>query len=152
MKKIFLVAIIAGLSFSCGKKTAEEQKEVQQEEPIQQEVKEDSAAVVVVGNDADENDCKPSTGYTWSALKKECVKLSEVGTELKHADDGKEYTTVAYVIFDGDKAELFLDTQKKAILLERKSEGESWVNGDYILIPWKGYVLKKGDDIIYTGQ
>ncbi|PAM95379.1 hypothetical protein B4N84_08890 [Flavobacterium sp. IR1] len=151
MKKVFLVAIIVGLCFSCGKKTAEQQNEVKQEEPIKQEVKEDSADVVV-GNDADEHGCKASTGYTWSVLKNECVKLSEVGTVLRHYDEGKEYNTVAYVIFDGDKAELFLDTQKDAIMLVRKSEGESWINGDYILIPWKGYVLKKGDDIIYGGE
>jgi len=151
MKKVFLVAIIVGLCFSCGKKTAEQQNEVKQEEPIKQEAREDSADVVV-GNDADEHGCKASTGYTWSVLKNECVKLSEVGTVLRHYDEGKEYNTVAYVIFDGDKAELFLDTQKDAIMLVRKSEGESWINGDYILIPWKGYVLKKGDDIIYGGE
>lgn len=143
MKKIFLFSIIAGLSFSCAKKVSEESKAPKEQE---------SKPAVVVGGDADAHGCKASAGYTWSELKKECVRLFEVGTKLAHADDGKTYSTVAYVIFDGNKAELFLDTQKEPILLERKSEGDSWIKDDYQLIPWKGYVLKKADKIIYTGE
>jgi hypothetical protein len=142
MKKIFLFSIIIGLSFSCAKKVSEENKTPKSPEAKQ----------VVVGGDSDAHGCKASAGYTWSSLKKECVRLFEVGTKLAHAEDGKTYSTVAYVIFDGNKAELFLDTQKEPILLERKSEGDSWIKGDLQLIPWKGYVLKKGGKIIYTGQ
>ncbi|WP_428228815.1 hypothetical protein [Flavobacterium sp.] len=142
MKKMFLFSIIIGLSFSCAKKVSEENKT-----PKQQEAK-----PVVVGGDSDVHGCKASAGYTWSSLKKECVRLFEVGTKLTHTEDGKTYSTVAYVIFDGNKAELFLDTQKEPILLERKTEGDSWSKDDYQLIPWKGYVLKKDGKIIYTGE
>jgi hypothetical protein len=142
MKKIFLFSMIIGLSFSCAKKVSEENKT-----PKKQESKS-----VVVGGDSDAHGCKGSAGYTWSTLKKECVRLFEGGTKLAHAEDGKTYSTVAYVIFDGNQAELFLDTQKDPILLERKSEGDSWTKGDYQLIPWKGYVLKKAGKIIYTGE
>jgi hypothetical protein len=142
MKKIFLFSIIIGLSFSCARKVSEENKTP----------KEQGSKPAVVGGDSDVHGCKASAGYTWSALKKECVRLFEVGTKLAHAEDGKTYSTVAYVIFDGNKAELFLDTQKESILLERKTEGDSWIKGDLQLIPWKGYVLKKGGKIIYTGQ
>ncbi|BFM44409.1 hypothetical protein CFS9_30500 [Flavobacterium sp. CFS9] len=143
MKKVFLLAIVAGLSFSCGKKVAEENKTSEKKEEVKP---------AVVGGDSDAHGCKPSAGYTWSALKKECVRLFEVGTKLAHSEDGKTYSTVAYVIFDGNKAELFLDTQKEPILLERKSEGEPWIKDDLQLIPWKGYVLKKNGKIIYTGE
>ncbi|QGK74896.1 hypothetical protein [Flavobacterium sp. SLB02] len=142
MKKIFLFSMIIGLSFSCTKKVSEENKT-----PKQQESK-----PVVVGGDSDAHGCKASAGYTWSTLKKECVRLFEAGTKLAHAEDGKTYSTVAYVIFDANQAELFLDTQKEPILLDRKSEGDSWTKGDYQLIPWKGYVLKKAGKIIYTGE
>ncbi|MBS7231114.1 hypothetical protein KHA90_08760 [Flavobacterium psychroterrae] len=142
MKKIFLFSIIIGLLFSCAKKVSEENKTPKSPE----------AKRVVVGGDSDAHGCKASAGYTWSGLKKECVRLFEVGTKLAHAEDGKTYSTVAYVIFDGNKAELFLDTQKEPILLEKKSEGDSWIKGDLQLIPWKGYVLKKGGKIIYIGQ
>lgn len=143
MKKIFLLSLIIGASFSCAKKVSEENKTPKQQE---------SKPAVMVGGDSDAHGCKASAGYTWSSLKKECVRLFEAGTKLSHAEDGKTYSTVAYVIFDGNKAELFLDTQKEPILLERKSEGDSWTKGDYQLIPWKGYVLKKNGKIIYTGQ
>ena len=142
MKKIVLFSIIVGLFFSCAKKVS------QANENKKQEVK----PSVVVGGDFDVQGCQGAAGYTWSILKKECVRLFEVGIKLNHAEDGKTYSTVAYVIFDGNKAELFLDTQKKAIVLERKSEGDSWTKDDLILIPWKGYVLKKGEKIIYIGQ
>jgi len=44
---------------------------------------------------------------------------------LAHAEDGKTYSTVAYVIFDGNKARLFLDTQKESIILEENLKGDS---------------------------
>jgi len=141
MKKMFLFSIIVGLSFSCGKKVS--QDNVTSKEPKKE---------VAAGADSDAHGCKASAGYTWSILKKECIRIFENSTKLSHAEDGKTYTTVAYVIFNGDKAELFLDTQKESIILERKSEGASWVKGDLQLIPWKGYVLKKAGKIIYTGQ
>lgn len=140
MKKIFLFSVIIGLSFSCAKKVAQENNTPKEE------------TKKVVGGDVDTHGCKPSASYTWSSLKKECVRLFEVGTKLAHAEDGKTYSTVSYVIFEGNQAELFLDTQKEPILLERKSEGDSWTKDDYQLIPWKGYVLKKNGKIIYTGQ
>ena len=150
MKKIFLFSIIIGLSFSCAKKVSEEKKPTQETTKAVKEETDSSASVV--GGDSDEHGCKASAGYTWSLLKKECIRIFENSTKLSHAEDGKTYTTVAYVIFDGDKAELFLDTQKESIILERKSEGDSWVKDDLQLIPWKGYVLKKGEKILYTGE
>lgn len=142
MKKMFLFLIIAS-SFSCAKKVSQENVKTTPKEPQKE---------TIVGGDADTHGCKASAGYTWSTLKKECIRIFE-GTKLSHAEEtGKTYTTAAYVIFDGNKAELFLDTQKESIILERKSEGDSWVKGDLQLIPWKGYVLKKAGKIIYTGE
>lgn len=138
MKKIMLFTMIAGLSISCAKKVSQENTIPKQKENL-------------VGADSDSHGCKASAGYTWSTLKKECIRVFE-GTKLSHYDDGKTYTTASYVIFDGNKAELFLDTQKESIILERKSEGDSWINGDWQLIPWKGYVLKKEGKIVYTGN
>jgi hypothetical protein len=142
MKKMFLFLVMAS-AISCGKKVSQENVS---------KTPEKSQKETVVGGDSDSHGCKASAGYTWSTLKKECIRIFENSTRLNHAEDGKTYTTASYVIFDGNKAELFLDTQKESIILERKSEGDSWVNGDWQLIPWKGYVLKKGEKILYTGQ
>ncbi|MTH14317.1 hypothetical protein GKZ88_01920 [Flavobacterium sp. LC2016-01] len=141
---MILFAIIATLAFSCAKKVSSEKKGLKAP-------KTESKTETAVGADSDAHGCKASAGYTWSTLKKECIRIFD-GTKLSHYDDGKNHTTASYVIFDGNKAELFLDTQKESIILERKSEGDSWVNGDWQLIPWKGYVLKKEGKIIYTGQ
>ncbi|OXA76145.1 hypothetical protein SAMN05444397_101353 [Flavobacterium aquidurense] len=149
MKKVLLFSVIIALSFSCAKKVSEEKKESKE---VSKPAKKDTTPAVVVGGDSDSHGCKASAGYNWSILKKECIRIFENSTKLSHAEDGKTYSTVAYVIFDGDKAELFLDTQKESIILERKSEGDSWVKDDLQLIPWKGYVLKKGEKIIYTGE
>ncbi len=140
MKKMFLFLIMAS-AFSCAKKVSQENVNTTSKEQKE----------AVVGGDSDSHGCKASAGYTWSTLKKECIRTFE-GTKLSHYEDGKTYTTASYVIFDGNKAELFLDTQKESIILERKSEGDSWINGDWQLIPWKGYVLKKSGKIVYTGQ
>lgn len=140
MKKVFLFSVIIGLSFSCAKKVSQENKTEAKPEKV------------MVGGDVDSHGCKASAGYTWSIVKNKCIRIFE-GTKLSHAEEnGKTYTTAAYVVFEGNKAELFLDTQKESIILERKSEGDSWTKGDYQLIPWKGYVLKKGGKIIYTGE
>lgn len=139
MKKIFLFSVIIAFSFSCAKKVAQENKtEAKQEK-------------VMVGGDSDSHGCKASAGYTWSIIKNKCIRIFE-GTKLSHTEDGKTYSTAAYVVFEVNKAELFLDTQKESIILERKSEGDSWTKGNYQLIPWKGYVLKKNGKIIYTGE
>ncbi|MET3027765.1 hypothetical protein ABXT06_13885 [Flavobacterium sp. UW10123] len=142
MKKMFLFLIIAS-AVSCGKKVSQENVST---------APKDQPKEAVVGADSDSHGCKASAGYTWSVLKNECIRVFENSTRLNHAEDGKTYSTVSYVIFDGNKAELFLDTQKESIVLERKSEGDSWINGDWQLIPWKGYVLKKAGKILYTGE
>ncbi|TDP01396.1 hypothetical protein [Flavobacterium sp. 245] len=143
MKKIILLASIVILAFSCAKKVSQENKDSKEPEQSKTEIK--------VGADSDTHGCKASAGYTWSDLKKECIRIFD-GTKLSHYDDGKAYTTASYVVFDGNKAELFLDTQKESIILERKSEGDSWKKDDLELIPWKGYVLKKAGKIIYSGE
>ncbi len=49
--------------------------------------------------------------------------------------------------------ELFLPG-KKPVLMERKGEEGShyWENDDLRLYPWKGYILKRGDDLLYAGS
>jgi hypothetical protein len=52
------------------------------------------------------------------------------------------------------KAELFLPENKNSLLLDRKgNEGNyTWQNGEWELIAWKGYVLKKGKVAVYGGM
>jgi hypothetical protein len=146
MKKGLLFSVMIVFAFSCAKQMDQKKES---KDPIPKEEK-----LRLTGGDLDENGCKPSAGYTWSVLRKECVRVFEIGTRLNHYEQ-ESPTTSAFVIFEannGNKAELFLDTQKESIILERKSEGQPWVKDDWQLIPWKGYVLKKAGEIKSTGQ
>jgi len=154
MKKIILFfGLLAAIS--CGKKS-----EVSSTDMAVDSVKTETMIVVdsikepVVGADSDSHGCKASAGYTWSELKQKCIRIFEEGTKLSaYESQNQSAELAAFVIFEsnGNKAELFLPNEKP-IILERKSEGDQFVNGDWQLIPWKGYVLKKGAVILYTGQ
>jgi hypothetical protein len=89
-------------------------------------------------------------------LSVKCIRVFKIATRLNHYDlKGATPSTTAFVIFErnnGNKAELFLDTQKESIILQPKFEGQPWVKDDWQLISWKGYVLKKAEEIKYTGK
>ncbi|MBY0486393.1 MAG: hypothetical protein K2P85_04285, partial [Flavobacteriaceae bacterium] len=108
----------------------------------------------IVGADKDENGCLASAGYTWSKLNKECVRAF-TGIQLNPTEDvaTEDVTLCAYVLFNesGDKAEVFLPDEK-SFILTRASEGKPWIYKDYQLVPWKGYVLKKADKVLFSGD
>lgn len=147
MKKIIILTLVSASIFSCNyfKKTEEKPKEV------------DPAKEVVLGGDKDENGCLASAGYTWSKLKKECVRVFTGLQLLPYENTAKEEDAAvfaAYILFDEkkDNAEIFLPNQDESIILKRESEGKPWVNGSWQLIPWKGFVLKKDGKILYSGD
>lgn len=145
MKKIILITVLSATLFSCDYF----KKEAPKPEPV------DAAKDVVLGGDKDVNGCLASAGYTWSKLNKECVRVFS-GLQLTPFDnpDAEDAILCAYILFDknADNAELFLPNQDESILLKRDVEGKPWVNGDWQLIPWKGFVLKKEGKILYTGD
>lgn len=144
LKKIVLLLVI--ISFSCAKKA-----EIKTDSKVKLDISKESE---MVGNDADEHGCKPSTGYQWSVLKNECVKVFSIGIRLNHAvSQEKSYESSAFVIFDeGKKAELFLDNGEKPFILERKSADKTWINGDWELSIDKDYILKKKGKILYSSK
>lgn len=108
-----------------------------------------------VVNDKDENGCLASAGYVWSKVNKECVKGFS-GIQLNPMDkpDNEDETLSAYVLFneDASKAEVFLPKDTTSIVLTRSGEGKPWVLEDWQLVPWKGYVLKKGTENKFAGD
>lgn len=108
-----------------------------------------------VVNDKDENGCLASAGYVWSKVNKECVKGFS-GIQLNPMDkpDNDDETLSAYVLFneDASKAEIFLPKDTTSIVLSRSAEGKPWILKDWQLVPWKGYVLKKGDKNMFAGD
>jgi hypothetical protein len=108
----------------------------------------------LVGIDKDENGCLASAGYTYSKVNKECVKAF-TGIQLNpiNKPTNEDETLSVYVLFDetGDKAEVFMPSQQ-SIVLTRESEGKPWIYKNYQLIPWKGYVFKDGEEVLYAGD
>jgi len=96
-----------------------------------------------------------SAGYIWSKLNKECVKLF-TGVQLNPIDkpQNEDETVSVFIMFseDGSQAELFLPNSTETYILTRKTEGESWVLNEWQLIPYKGYILKQGEKILYAGD
>lgn len=149
MKKIlgavvFISILVSSCKLTDGKEDAEE---VQKTRTFPKDS--------VVVNDKDENGCLASAGYVWSKVNKECVKGFS-GIQLNPIDkpDNEDETLSAYILFneDNSKAEVFLPKDTTSIVLSRAGEGKPWMLKDWQLVPWKGYVLKKGDVSKYAGD
>ena len=145
MKKIFLLAFIAGSAFSCKDLSRDSDMSIQKD-----------SLGTVVGNDKDDKGCVASAGYTWSELKRNCVRPFEVGIRLNPAAEVKQGDAVysAFAILEengGNKAELFMPNQKASIIMEREAEGKPYVKDDWKLKTTNGYQLMKGDSLMYAG-
>lgn len=148
MKKISTLLFVLLLVASC--KLTNKDEEIEESQNPVSTVK-DSTAI----SDKDENGCLASAGYVWSKVNKECVKGFS-GIQLNPMDkpDNEDETLSAYVMFneDGDMAEVFLPKDTTSIVLVRATEGKPWVFKEWQLIPWKGYVLKKGETNMFAGD
>jgi len=118
--------------------------------------KETNAKDVVVGGDKDEDGCLASAGYTWSKLNKECIRVF-TGIQLVPVDKSvnqDDAVFATYLLFDesGDNAELFLPNEDESVIVKRKSKGKSWINGEWELIPYNGYQLKKAGKLLFEGD
>ncbi|WP_324013980.1 hypothetical protein [Aeromonas hydrophila] len=107
----------------------------------------------LVSSDRDSHGCIGSAGYQWSALTKQCVRLFEQGIRLNPTDVGQ--TSSAFVLFNADQsqAELTLPSGEQHLLTRQGAEGNwSWQGSGYTLFPWKGYVLKAGEQTLFHGD
>jgi hypothetical protein len=147
IKKISIVALVVLSISSCRFIDKTEQTE---ETKHSLTVKDSS-----VFNDKDENGCLASAGYVWSKVNKECVKGFS-GIQLHPMDrlENEDETLSAYVLFnkDASKAEIFLPKDTTSIVLSRSSDGKPWVLNDWQLLASKGYILKKGDKNMFSGD
>ena len=121
MKSLFWMIggiLLAGCAGSAGKGNV---KEVETEKAV-------AASTEMVGADRDEHGCIGSAGYTWSEVRKDCIRLFEVGIRTEAVDGSGQ---VMYVVFSPDslKAELFSSESEGSEVLERRtlpSGGHVW--------------------------
>jgi hypothetical protein len=101
-----------------------------------------------VGAEKDAHGCIASAGYTYSKLKKECIRTFEQKIQLKEIATKGNY--IAAVIFNKDqsKAEIFLKEEKTSVILNNTSKG-IWKNTTYTLKQDKGFVLSKNKKAVY---
>lgn len=110
---------------------------------------------VIKGGDKDAHGCIGSAGYTYSQIKKDCVRTFEQKIKLTEVAPKESYTSIAAVIFSKDmkKAEVFVkDAGERSIILTRAGgKAKAWKKDGYVLVPYKknGYQLKKDNIVIY---
>jgi hypothetical protein len=104
-----------------------------------------------VGADKDAHGCIASAGYTYSQLKKECIRTFEQKIQLKEFVTKGNYTAAVLFNKDQSKAEIFLKEEKTSIILNRFTKG-IWKNTAYTLTQDKGFVLSKNKKAVYMSS
>ena len=100
------------------------------------------------GTDKDTHGCIASAGYTYSQLKKECIRTFEQKIQLKEMATKGNYTAAVLFNKDQSKVEIFLKEEKTSVILNRSSKG-IWKNSTYTLTQDKGFVLSKNKKAFY---
>lgn len=118
----------------------------------------DTTPVTSTGSDRDEKGCITSAGYRWSVMKDTCIRIFESGIKMLPKDPALDQTTAAYIVFSKDRVrvEIFLPTQKKAVIIRRKEEGTGepaeWASGPLALKFKEGvYSLEDEGKLLYQG-
>jgi hypothetical protein len=140
LKTIFYLTICFAFFFACS--NPQNNKEPQKSAETTQ-----TTPPPLVGGDKDEHGCKGSAGYTWSAVKNECIRLFESGIRLDAKAADLDKTVSAFVVFKSDaddaQAEIFIPTQKGSFILtkEKKESAGVWKNDAFTLKQWKGMYM-----------
>ena len=100
------------------------------------------------GADKDTHGCIASAGYTYSELKKECIRTFEQKIQLKEIATKGNYNAAVLFNKDQSKAEIFLKDEKTSVILKRTAKG-IWKNRTYTLTLNKRFVLNKNKKPIY---
>ena len=101
-----------------------------------------------VGADKDTYGCIASAGYTYSQLKKECIRTFEQKIQLKEIATKGNFTAAVLFNKDQSKAEIFLKEEKTSVILKRTAKG-IWKNATFTLMKNKGFVLSNNKRAVY---
>lgn len=106
----------------------------------------------VLGADKDAHGCIGSAGYTYSQIRKDCVRTFEEKIKLKEVASKGDYTAAVIFSKDMKKAEVFVkDAEGGSVILTRAGKAKAWKKDGYVLVSFKksGYQLKKDNVVIY---
>lgn len=147
MKIITLILASSAFLLSCNNKPAETKEK--------ENVTADTTKAPIVGNEKDEHGCIGSAGYTWSELRKDCIRIFEVGTKLNPTDAIADKTTAAFVVFNSRRSEVELYVPGQAgtsVIMEYgKKNSDMWFSEDWKLAKTaKGLTLLKDSVVLYA--
>ena len=147
MKATFILPIIAVSFTACNNTTPNQSENTTETSEVTQDTP-------MVGDDRDEHGCIGSAGFTWSALRGECIQVFEVGTRLNPVEEKEEVAVIsAFVVTkDGDNSqvELFITTEETNPLLKQEKDG-TYKNGKYVYNP-KTQELSIDGKVAYKGE
>ena len=127
MKATFILPIIAVSFTECNNTTPNQSENT----TVTPEVTQDTP---MVGDDRDEHGCIGSAGYSWSALRGECIQVFEVGTRLNPMDVEQEEAVISAFIVskegDNSQVELFITGEDQNLILKKEADG-TFKNGKY---------------------
>lgn len=110
-----------------------------------------------IGVARDSHGCNEAAGYTWSEVRKDCIRLFETGIQLISATDSTA-TLAAYIVFSTDslQAEAFVPDMKTHPVLSRRtlpSGGYAWNEEDddtlNIRLVDGVWVIEQRDQVLY---
>jgi hypothetical protein len=83
-------------------------------------VKERKNEPVLAGGDKDSHGCIGSSGYIWSELRQECVRIFEIGSPFTACGTNKDTTLLAFIILSDNKtkAEIYFPKDSKPIVCD----------------------------------
>lgn len=88
-----------------------------------------------IGGKKDAYGCPTSAGYTWSVLRRDCVRLFDVGIALTPIKVHRNKAIMnAFIVRGRDRraVELFLPNRKKSIILYQTRDGRVYTKGKYL--------------------
>ncbi|MBP5403759.1 MAG: hypothetical protein J6Y17_01555 [Elusimicrobiaceae bacterium] len=111
-----------------------------------------------VGADRDAHSCIASAGYTYSAVRGECIRLWEAGTALFPVIQVEEPVLAAYVVQseNGREAEVFLPGFEQGLLMNQAEDADvpTWTANGWTLTydPDQGWKLFQDGEEVYTSK
>ena len=147
MKKTFTLSVVVLAFTACNNSTPQQTDKAAEELTTPQQE-------MMVGGDRDEHGCIGSAGYSWSALRGECIQVFEVGTRLNPVDVEQEEAVISAFIVskegDNSQVELFITNEDQNPILKQETNG-TYKGGKYIYNP-KTQELSIDGKVTYTAK